>query len=263
MYLNPTPQYFSRSADEFGGKVPFIVTDLIAKLKSMEAEKVEGIFRLSGSARDISELSFALDQGRVTDWTPYQNVHTIACTLKKYFRDNVRNKPLLPFDYFDAFIDIPIKAQTDDEAIPRYKEIMKKLTEARYMTFAVLLQYLHQISAIETSKMNAHNLAIVIAPNLLAPRPGTRSEQDQIKLNALQNNAVELMIRLYEQIFDDFHLDESTFITDEDLKILALPPIDETDLVYIAELRNARKRSLIPFVPSEMLKAASNTQPKE
>lgn len=256
MYLSPNPQFFSRSTDEFGGKVPFIVTDLIAKLRSMEAEKVEGIFRLSGSARDISELSYALDQGRVTDWAPFQNVHTIACTLKKYFRDNVRTKPLLPFDQFDAFIDIPIKAQTDEEAIPKYKEILKNITEARYNTFAVLLQYLHQISVVETSKMNAHNLAIVIAPNLLAPKPGTRSEQDQIKLNALQNNAIELMIRLYEKIFDDFKLDESTFITDDDLKILAPPPIDENDLVYIAELRKARKKSLIPYVPSEMLKAA-------
>lgn len=263
MYIKPKPQYFSRSTDEFGGKVPFIVTDLIAKLKSMNAEQVEGIFRLSGSARDISELAFALDQGRITDWTPFQNVHTVACTLKKYFRDNVRTKPLLPFDQYEAFIKIPSEAPTDEEAIPRYKEILKNLTEARYMTFAVLLQYLHQISNVDSSKMNAHNLAIVIAPNLLAPKPGTRSEEDQIKLNAVQNSTIELMIRLYEQIFSDVQIDESSFITDDDLKILAAPPIDENDKAYIVELRNARKRSLIPFVPYEMLKAASNSQFKE
>ncbi|KAK8878267.1 Rho GTPase-activating protein 15 [Tritrichomonas musculus] len=263
MYFTPHPQFFSRSTDEFGGKVPFIVTDLIAKLKSMNAEKVEGIFRLSGAARDISELASILDQGRVHDWTPFQNVHTVACTLKKYFRDNVRTQPLLPFDQFESFIAIPTEAPTDEAAIPRYKQILKNITEARVMTFAVLFQYLHQISTVESSKMNPHNLAIVIAPNLLSPKPGTRSEEDLIKLNAIQNNAIELMIRLYDKIFDDIKIDESSFITDDELKILIPPPINEADLPIIVELRNIRKKSLIPFVPSEMLKLANNSQNKE
>ena len=131
------------------------------------------------------------------------------------------------------------------------------------MTFAVLFQYLHQISTVESSKMNPHNLAIVIAPNLLSPKPGTRSEEDLIKLNAIQNNAIELMIRLYDKIFDDIKIDESSFITDDELKILIPPPINEADLPIIVELRNIRKKSLIPFVPSEMLKLANNSQNKE
>ncbi|OHT07028.1 RhoGAP domain containing protein [Tritrichomonas foetus] len=247
------PQYFSRSPEQFGGKIPFVVSDLIEKLRELDAANVEGIFRLSGSARDISDLANMLDHGRVKDWSNFSNVHTISCTLKKYFRDMVTYDALLPYEYFQTAIDIPNKSANDDEAAAKFKELMNKLTPARRNTFAVLIKYLFEVSQSPTSKMHPQNLAIVFAPNLLTKQPGKIDPEEALLFNAQQNKAIATMIRLYEKIFDDINIGPELFVTDEDLEILASPPINARDLPRIIELRNLRKESLIPFVPGEML----------
>ena len=258
MYQNPVhPQYFRRSFDDFGGKISFIVTDLIQRLREMNGQNTEGIFRISGATRDISELCLELDSGRVSDWTKYANVHTISCALKKYFRDMVQTNPLLPTEFYDEFVQIPIETKTNDEAVAKFREIIGKLTKARKITFSFLFQYLFEITQSPTSKMNANNLSIVFSPNLLYSKD-INSPDLKIKYNSLQNKAVAMVIENYDKIFIDIDVNERCFITDDDMNVIKIPPFSENDIKKLGELR---RESLIPFIPNSLLNSQSLIRP--
>lgn len=256
-----SPQYFTRSPEQFGGKIPFIVTDLIEKLRELDGAKAEGIFRLSGPTSEISDLCSSLDHGRVK-LTKYDNVHTIACTLKKYFRDMVQKDPLVPYEYYDDIISIPKNSKTPEEAVLKYKEIIHHLSISRQHTLAYLFRFLKEVMDSPTSKMNANNISIVFAPNILASK-GSDGESAELRLknNSIQNKTFALMVENTDKIFDDINITQASFITDEDLVILSSPPIDVKDIPQFIEIRALRRQSLIPFVPYELLENPNFVRP--
>lgn len=257
-----TPQYFARSPDEFGGKIPFIVTDLIAQLNKMDCKNHEGIFRISGSARDIAELAYELNQNRITDWSPYiQNIHTISGTLKKYFRELVSTDPLLPYEHFKEMTDIPDKYHDDNSMAQAFKTLFDKISVPRRLTFQVLCQFLSSIATCEKSKMTANNLAIVFAPSLLSPSSEKLEPEQIIEVNKKENKAIESLIRLTDKVFGSAPVDERYLITDQDLSILEAPPLSEIDLPTLLEMREIRKKSLIPFIPYNCLITQDFTRP--
>lgn len=86
------------------GKIPVIVANCARFLKK-DATRVEGIFRLSGSARRIKELQVILtdpaqDYGKNLDWTPY-TVHDAANLLRRYL--NNLPEPIIPLDFYNSF----------------------------------------------------------------------------------------------------------------------------------------------------------------
>ena len=54
----PGPHFFSMPLSSYRGKIPFIITDLISRLESMQADQQEGIFRLSGRKSDVDKIAF-------------------------------------------------------------------------------------------------------------------------------------------------------------------------------------------------------------
>lgn len=100
------PQFFSRQPEEFGGKIPFIVSDLVEQLKKLNADQVKGIFRLSGSARDASLLCAYLDTGRVTNWSLFTDPHTLTGALKRYFREKTSDSPFFAYLLYNEITSI-------------------------------------------------------------------------------------------------------------------------------------------------------------
>ncbi|KAH0794379.1 RhoGAP domain containing protein [Histomonas meleagridis] len=251
------PQYFTRSPEEFGGKIPFIVTDLIERMRELNAESVEGIFRLSGPTGEVDNLCSRLDNGRA-DLSHITDVHILSCALKKYFRDIVEIDPLLPFEYFDDVIAIP-EMQNVEEGIQKFKSLLKNLTSVRLQTFAYLFKYLKDITQNPTSKMNSTNLAIVFSPNIMASKKKVKNYEKQIKINGMQNKAIAMLIDQSDKIFEGVEL--SPFITAEDMVILSSPPINKNDVQYFIETRKLRHKSLIPFVPFQLLGSPNFVRP--
>lgn len=242
----PHPQYFHRSVDDFGGKIPFIVSDLIARIAELNGTHAEGIFRISGATRDVSALCLELDAGRVTDWSAYGSVHAVACALKKYFRDMAQSDPLIPPALYDAFLRAPAGA----DPVADFRAIVAQLSAARRRTLAFLVRFLAEVAASPTSKMGAGNLAIVLSPNLLrAPAP-TADADEALRLNALQNRAFAHLIERADAVFAGVDVGARCFVADSDMRALAAPPLRAGDVAARAELR---RESLIPFVPNSLL----------
>lgn len=68
------------------------------------ATDVEGIFRVSGSAKRIKELQSLFDSppsyGKALDWDGF-NVHDAANVFRRYI--NHLPEPIIPYDYYFAF----------------------------------------------------------------------------------------------------------------------------------------------------------------
>ena len=252
-------QFFTRSPEHFGGKIPFVVSDLIEKLRELNAQNVEGVFRISGSASQIADLCTELNSGRVTDWSKYLNVHTIACALKKYFRDLVATDPLFPTSVYQSVVQIP-SVPSDDVKVQMFKKVVGELSKARRCTMACLFRFLLEVSQTEASKMGASNLAIVFAPNLLSCESGG-TVQSAILNSGEQNNAIRVLIELTDRVFDDVEVPESAFLSDGEIELLRIPPMGKNDIRRVMELREIRKRSAIPFVPYEFLVDPSFERP--
>lgn len=87
------------------GKIPVIVANCAHFLKTSNAKKVEGIFRVSGSARRIKELQAILtdpnqNYGKNLDWSPY-TVHDAANLLRRYL--NNLPEPIIPLEFYEKF----------------------------------------------------------------------------------------------------------------------------------------------------------------
>ena len=243
------PNFFSRSPEEFGGKIPFIVTDLIDQLKLMKAAENEGIFRLNGGAREMTELSQELDKGRIKDWSKYKNPHALACVLKRYFKEKIPDDPLFPYNVYNDLISIP-QLPDKHSQVSKFKEIMKKLSKPRQLTIICLFQYILEIESKQNiNKMKAANLAIVFSPNLIAS-PDTDPAQILMN-NALQNKLITTLINIGHDIFDGIDI-ESSKIVDSDIPIISVNPISDQEIKTFVKLRQIRRNSLIPYVAQDM-----------
>lgn len=245
------PQFFSRQPEDFGGKIPFIVSDLVEQLKKLNADQVKGIFRLSGSARDSSLLCANLDTGRVTDWSIYTDPHCITGALKRYFREKTNDSPFFPYTVYDEIISIA-KITQESKQIEIIQKVFSTFSRARLLTAVYLFKYLLSITrSVEVNSMTADNLAIVFSPNLLCLKDPT-PEQTMIA-NAIHNKTISIIIRLIDASFSEIVFDERDFLTDDEILIISPPPLTAEDLDKIRNIRNFRKKSLIPCIPAQYI----------
>lgn len=127
----------------------------------------------------------------------YTDVHVLASTLKSYLRD--MPEPLLTYKLYDEWIDC--MRYSHDERILVIQQILKKLPEANLDNLTYLIQFFAKLSKNIENKMNASNIAIVIAPNLLW------KETKEIEMNmgsfATLNMIVEMFVSNVNVLFPD------------------------------------------------------------
>lgn len=240
------PQFFSRQPEEFGGKIPFIITDSIEQLKKLNAETIKGIFRLSGSARDVSLLCSTLDSGRVVDWSIF-DYHAITGSLKKYFREKINDSPFFPFTVYEEITSIA-KITQEERQIEIIKKVFATFSKPRFLSAVYLFRYLLEVTkSVELNSMGPDNIAIVFAPNLLNLRDQT--PEQKMTANPIQNKAISTIIKLIDIVFGDVEISDKYTLTDNELVIIGPPPLNQNDLNQIRAVRALRKRSIMPCIP--------------
>ncbi|KIV97581.1 hypothetical protein PV10_01313 [Exophiala mesophila] len=168
------------------GYVPIVVAKCGVFLKE-KATDVEGIFRLSGSAKRIKDLQTIFNSpdrfGKGLDWTGY-TVHDAANILRRYL--NQLPEPIVPLDFYDRFRD-PLRraqrpAQTDGEAQPidlsvdehatavsAYKKLITELPPLNRQLLLYILDLLAVFaSKSDLNRMTAANLAAIFQPGILS-----------------------------------------------------------------------------------------------
>jgi hypothetical protein len=128
----------------------------------------------------------------------FKTPHSVAALLKLFLRE--LPEPLLTFDLYDCFIaadSVPIP-EGRRESIKRVLKMLPQLNLRLLMHLVIFLRAVQQQSAV--NKMNAANLAMVFAPNLLRPRSNDLSVIVSDSPHAV--HILETLIMDFDYLFD-------------------------------------------------------------
>ncbi|KAF8846919.1 RhoGAP-domain-containing protein [Acephala macrosclerotiorum] len=151
-------------------RIPAIVDDVVTTMRKMDLS-VEGVFRKNGNIKRLNETIAVIDKEGcdAVDFTK-ENVVQIAALLKKYLRD--LPDPILTFKLHRLFIATQ-KIKDDDKRLRVLHLTCCLLPKAHRDCLEILCSFFnwvasfHQVDEEVGSKMDTHNLATVIAPNIL------------------------------------------------------------------------------------------------
>ncbi|KAJ5091097.1 hypothetical protein NUU61_005967 [Penicillium alfredii] len=152
-------------------RIPTLIDDSVSAMRQMDMS-VEGVFRKNGNIRRLKDVADQIDnkyeQVDLTKETPVQ----IAALLKKFLRE--MPDPLMTFKLHRLFV---ISQKLPDPE--KQKRVLHLacclLPKAHRDTMEVLFAFLNWTSSFSHvdedtgSKMDIHNLATVMTPNILYP----------------------------------------------------------------------------------------------
>ncbi|KAI5970570.1 rga1 [Candida margitis] len=194
-------------------RIPIVVDDVISALKQKDMS-VEGIFRLNGNIKKLRELTEQINKSPYK--SPDFSAHTavqLAALMKKWLRE--LPTPLLTFSCYDLWIS----SQTGQT--PEQKKKILQLTYCllprdHRNLLEVLLYFFSWVASFSEvdkdtgSKMDAHNLATVLAPNILISKQ-TQGQNEQT------GDAYFLAIEVVNQLIEQH--EELSIIPSELMKI--------------------------------------------
>ncbi|CAI5755806.1 unnamed protein product [Candida verbasci] len=166
-------------------RIPIVIDDIISALKQKDMS-VEGIFRLNGNIKKLRELTELINKNpfKSPDFS-VQNAVQLAALMKKWLRE--LPNPLLTFNLYDLWIS----SQREQNLVLRKRVLQLiycMLPRSRRNLVEVLLYFFSWVASFseideETgSKMDIHNLATVIAPNILISKQSSEvNQQNQDK----------------------------------------------------------------------------------
>lgn len=199
-------------------RIPTLIDDAVSAMRQMDMS-VEGVFRKNGNIRRLKELTDLIDnryeQVDLTKDSPVQ----IAALLKKFLRE--MPDPLLTFKLHRLFV------VSQKIADPEKQKRVLHLTccllpKAHRDTMEVLFAFLNWTSSFSHvdeesgSKMDIHNLATVMTPNILYPN-AKNSTVDESFLSIEAVNALIAYNDNMSEIPEDLQgvLNDTSFFKEE------------------------------------------------
>lgn len=179
-------------------RIPAIVDDIVATMKQMDLS-VEGVFRKNGNIKKLTDLVEKIDRDGTADLSS-NNVVQIAALLKRYLRE--LPDPLLTHKLYRLWL---AAAKLPDDGKRRHCLHLAccLLPKSHRDCLEILFCFLkwaatfHQVDDESGSKMDAKNLATVIAPNIIYKDTKTAA-LDSDPMVAIE--AVEILITNIEEM---------------------------------------------------------------
>lgn len=187
-------------------RIPIVVDEIINALRQKDMS-VEGIFRLNGNIKKLRELTDQINKNplKSADFSS-QTAVQLAALMKKWLRE--LPNPLLTFNLYDLWISS--QQQKDPSLCKRILQLAYcMLPRSHRNLLEVLLYFFSWVASFaeideETgSKMDIHNLATVISPNILISKKASQSDQSPPQSGDnyfLGIEVVNQLIELHEEL---------------------------------------------------------------
>lgn len=181
-------------------RIPLLVDDVIHALR-LKDMSVEGIFRLNGNIKNLRELAEQINAAplKSPEFTKYSAVQ-LAALMKKWLRE--LPNPLLTFNLRDLWISS--RSESDSDKRKRILHLAYCMLPRSHRDLLEVLLYFFsfvasfaEIDEESGSKMDTHNLATVIAPNILLSKASTQEGMEHQSSDA-QFLAIEVVNQLIE-----------------------------------------------------------------
>lgn len=186
-------------------RIPMLIEDIILALRQKDMS-VEGIFRLNGNIKNLRELTEQINAAplKSPNYNNYSAVQ-LAALMKKWLRE--LPNPLLTFNLYELWISSrrtgnPMKAkrvlQLSYCLLPRSH---RNLLEVLLYFFSWVASFA-EIDEETGSKMDTHNLATVLAPNILLSKAasGENGENQSSDAHFLAIEVVNQLIEIHEDL---------------------------------------------------------------
>eukprot|EP01127_Copromyxa_protea_P015158 TRINITY_DN4317_c0_g1_i2.p1 TRINITY_DN4317_c0_g1~~TRINITY_DN4317_c0_g1_i2.p1 ORF type:complete len:1016 (+),score=216.65 TRINITY_DN4317_c0_g1_i2:237-3050(+) len=166
----PPPKHFGRplaesiQTAEKEGTVHPVPATLAALYHLLQTE---GLFRLPGSANNVTQLQGKFDKGKIVDLTE-EPVHDVGSLCKAYFA--MLPDPLLPQSFYEEYKEISKLEADAEEKKEKTLQLISKLPLCNQEIFIDLVSFLKAVSVYsETNKMTPGNLAVCWTPTIITP----------------------------------------------------------------------------------------------
>ncbi|KAF9783417.1 Rho GTPase activation protein [Thelephora terrestris] len=166
------------------GGIPRVIKDSIQYLRETGLEE-EGLFRRSPNLTLLNQVTDAYDRGHVVSLDTFNDPNLAAVLIKKFLRD--LPTPIFPEVTYAVIQRCPIPSDAGDVSTITYirETILPELPRCSYILLSHVLQLAHEVSVRSTyNRMDAHNLALVLTPNLVK---GLNFKRD-FEMSAVPNN---------------------------------------------------------------------------
>ncbi|KAK6540931.1 hypothetical protein TWF694_008315 [Orbilia ellipsospora] len=179
-------------------RVPALLDDAITAMKQLDMS-VEGVFRKNGNIRRLKELTAMIDGGNENVDLVKEGPVQVAALLKKFLRE--LPDPLLTFKLYKLFI-ISQKLPDDDKKRRVLHLTCCLLPKYHRDSIEILFSFLNWVASFSHvdeesgSKMDVHNLATVISPNILYLKTAQPGMDDSF----LAIEAIHTLIECNEQM---------------------------------------------------------------
>ncbi|KAF2068978.1 hypothetical protein CYY_009703 [Polysphondylium violaceum] len=146
-------------------KIPYLLSVCFQEIINTGL-KEEGIFRLSGSVKEVQSLQESFEQGKEIDLSQH-DIHAITGIVKQFFR-RLPSHSLISHDLDEYATAVQLaSSQTEEEKIQEFKFIFDSISKESHNIFAALLYLLKLVTQNGAqNKMTVENLLIVIMPTL-------------------------------------------------------------------------------------------------
>ncbi|KAG6856077.1 hypothetical protein H0H87_007607 [Tephrocybe sp. NHM501043] len=150
------------------GGLPRVVKDSIQYLRENGLHH-EGLFRRSPASVMLKAAQDAYDRGHVVSLKTFGDPHLAAVLIKKYFRD--LPEPIFPESLYPLIRRCPLPTDdpSDIASVLYIREILlPTIPPCAYILLSHVLHLMNEVSLRASSnRMDSHNLAVVLCPNLV------------------------------------------------------------------------------------------------
>lgn len=180
--------------------VPLFVLKCIENIEKY-GFNTQGVYRMSPNKITLDDLSHEIDQDpsdlSILDPVDIDNVGDdyifLICSLFKKFFSQLP-EPLLTFEQRDNFLQASLLGDAQNRKA-RLHQFVYELPDCNYFTLKDLLKHFINLTKMPALKMDAKNLSIVWAGNILGNEAVTKEELDN------QQRVLEDLIEFAEEIF--------------------------------------------------------------
>ncbi|KAI5809630.1 hypothetical protein DFH27DRAFT_153739 [Peziza echinospora] len=181
-------------------RIPGIIDEALVAMRQMDMS-VEGVFRKNGNIRRLKDIAERIDQGAENIEMIPEGPVQIAALLKKFLRE--LPDPLLTFKLHRLFITSS-KIKDEDTRRRVLHLTCCLLPKSHRDSMEILFTFLNWAASFSHvdedfgSKMDIHNLATVISPNILRTKESKEGQPEETTFLAIE--AINTLIEYNEQM---------------------------------------------------------------
>ncbi|KAG9325599.1 hypothetical protein KVV02_004901 [Mortierella alpina] len=172
---------------------------------------VEGLFRRSPSSVMLKQVRAAYDRGNPVNLAEY-DIHISAVLLKLFLRE--LPSPIFPVDLYALLQKPKQEGMAQQKTVVEFikTEILTRTTHNNLVLMMEVFRLLKMVAdRHESNKMTAHNLALVMTPNMVRHEDvmqeiamstvGNRGKDSALDGTLTLGTVVKIMIEHYEEVF--------------------------------------------------------------